>query len=382
MYTILDYGTMTGDRRRTDAYRDALRSRITPGAAVLDIGAGPGMLTLLACQAGARRVYAVEPNEVIQVAREAVAANGYGDRVEFIQDLSTNIELPEKVDVIVSDVHGVLPFYEGSIGSIIDARTRFLKPGGFLIPSRETVWIALVSAEAEYGRIVEPWENSYGLDGTPGRQRAVNTSKPWHGKLAEVVGQPNLIFDLDYSTIDKVNAKGQASWTVAEPVEAHGIAAWFDSETSPGYGFSNAPGCEDHWIYKQAFFPWEKACMLQPGDQVSVDFRAEPRGDGYTFSWNTVIVSLDAPNPIKARFQQSSLLSSPISGQWFTKANPSFVPSPSQEGEIDRAILDLLFTGGTLQEISRRLAEQFPQRFADPNKALARVAAMSVRYSA
>ena len=100
MYNIHDYGEMVADRGRTHAYAQALRAQLTPDSVVLDIGAGPGILTLLACQAGARRVYAVEPAAYIEVARESVVANGYADRVELIQAFSTAIDLPEKVDVI------------------------------------------------------------------------------------------------------------------------------------------------------------------------------------------------------------------------------------------------------------------------------------------
>ena len=87
MYSIHDYGDMIADRGRTDAYARALQARVTPESVVLDIGAASGILTLLACQAGARKVYAVEPDGIIQVAREVVAANGYADHVEFIQGL-------------------------------------------------------------------------------------------------------------------------------------------------------------------------------------------------------------------------------------------------------------------------------------------------------
>ena len=100
MYTLTDYGQMIRDGARTGAYARALETRVTPSAVVLDIGAGAGILSLLACRAGARKVYAVEPDDVIQVAREAAAANGYADRIEFIQAASTGIELPERVDEI------------------------------------------------------------------------------------------------------------------------------------------------------------------------------------------------------------------------------------------------------------------------------------------
>ena len=142
---------------------------------VLDIGAGPGILTLLACQAGARRVYAVEPDSIIEVARDSVARNGYTDRVELIQAFSTAIDLPEKVDAIVADLHGALPFLSGSLTSMIDARDRFLKPGGFLVPMREASSVAVVNLPDAYRRIVDPWGNSFGLDLPAGRRRSLCT---------------------------------------------------------------------------------------------------------------------------------------------------------------------------------------------------------------
>lgn len=134
MYNIVAYGSMIADRSRTVAYAAALRAAVTANSTVLDIGAGPGIFTLVACQAGARKVYAVEPDGSIEVAREAVAANGFADRVEFIQALSTEITLPEKVDVIVADLHGALPLFGSCVASLQDARNRFLSSGRYNHP--------------------------------------------------------------------------------------------------------------------------------------------------------------------------------------------------------------------------------------------------------
>ena len=64
------------------------------------------------------------------MAREIAAANGFADRIDFFQELSTEVELPERADVIVSDLRGVLPAYQHHIGAIADARERLLAPGG------------------------------------------------------------------------------------------------------------------------------------------------------------------------------------------------------------------------------------------------------------
>ena len=95
MYSISDYGAMISDGVRMDAFVRALRGAVKPGAIVIDIGTGTGIFALLACRFGARRVYAIEPEDAIEVAREIAAANGCADRIEFIQAMSTRVTLPE-----------------------------------------------------------------------------------------------------------------------------------------------------------------------------------------------------------------------------------------------------------------------------------------------
>src|SRR6266404_8533622 len=133
MYTISEYGNMYIHKARMNAFAEALRRAVTPNCVVLDIGAGTGIFALLACRYGARRVYAIEPANAINLAREMASANGCSDRVTFIQGLSTNVVLPERADVIISDLVGVLPLYGRHIPSITDARNRFMAPGGALI---------------------------------------------------------------------------------------------------------------------------------------------------------------------------------------------------------------------------------------------------------
>jgi type I protein arginine methyltransferase len=132
MHSIHGYGSMILDRGRTAAYAAALRARIRPGSVVMDIGTGTGIMAFLACQFGARKVYAIEPDGVIQLAREAAAANGFANRIEFIPKLSTELELAEQVDGIVADLRGVVPPFQQGLSSMVDARNRFLPCPGWL----------------------------------------------------------------------------------------------------------------------------------------------------------------------------------------------------------------------------------------------------------
>src|SRR5438445_4231285 len=126
MYSLRDFGAMIADAGRFGAYAEAIARAVHPGDTVAEIGCGPGVFSLLACQAGARRVFAIESEDSIQFARQLAAANGFADRIEFYQSESRKTELPERMNVIVSDIRGVLPLYDHAITSMEDARERML----------------------------------------------------------------------------------------------------------------------------------------------------------------------------------------------------------------------------------------------------------------
>ena len=109
------------DEARISAFRRAIEEIVNPGEVVLDLGSGTGILGLLACRAGAGRVYAIEESGMIGLAREVCQANGFQDRVVFIKGLSTRVELPEKVDVVVADQIGRLGFEAGVFEYFRDA---------------------------------------------------------------------------------------------------------------------------------------------------------------------------------------------------------------------------------------------------------------------
>ena len=102
-YDLSIHKLMLRDQVRCEAFRKALAETITPGCAVLDIGAGTGILSLFAAQAGARVVYAIERTDTAEIARRLVLENGLEDKIKIFQSDMESVEIPEKVDVIVSE---------------------------------------------------------------------------------------------------------------------------------------------------------------------------------------------------------------------------------------------------------------------------------------
>ena len=283
MYNLDQHSAFIANRVRMDAYRQALQGVVRPDTVVLDLGAGAGIFALLACQMGARRVYVVEPDDIIQVARDLAAANGYTDRMEFFQALSTQIDLPEQADIIVSDIRRPLPLFGLPIRAIIDARRRFLAPGGILIPRSDTLWAAVLAAPHLYRRHLGVWGGrKFGLNWAAARELAINRWRLCHVGPDHLPVSPQCWGRVDYTTVASPNLTGEITWKMDRPGTAHGLLLWFDGELAPGVGFSNAPGAPK-LVYGQTFLPWPQPVALSRGDLLTVSHHW-PRGDSASTS--------------------------------------------------------------------------------------------------
>jgi protein arginine N-methyltransferase 1 len=379
-YSLHDYGKMIRDRDRTDAYALALERLVRPGSLVLDIGAGSGILTLFAARGGARRVFAVEPADVIELARAFAAANGVADSVEFIQAVSTRIDLPEPVDVIVSDIRGVLPLHRAHIPSIIDARRRHLAEAGTLIPVRDTLWVAPVELASVYEDRVSSWDASpYGLELSAARAFAANAWRRVVVPASELLGDPESLAILDYRSISSPDVKASAEVEAKRSGRLHGILIWFDSELAKGVGFSNAPG-EPEKVYGQAFFPLLEPVDLTPGDVISFDFSASLFSDEYVFRWDTRVTESSNPSRVKASFTQSTLFGSPIAPETLARRGDRFAPTRTEEGEAGRFVLERADGRRTLGDLSQEVKISFPHLFRSAGEALSFVTEVTQKY--
>ena len=308
MYSLHFYGQMLADQPRMDGYIQALRHVVKPDSVVLDLGCGPGVFALLACKFGARRVYAVEPDNVIGVAREAAVANGCADRIEFFESLSTEITLPEPATVIISDLRGVLPWFEQHIPSIIDARTRLLASGGVLIPKRDILWAAVVEAPEQYEDLIGPW-HKFDLDLSAGTRLITNTFRKSYLKPEQLLAEPVNWTTIDYYQVQNADVRADISWCAARNGTAHGVAVWFDSELADDISFSNHPA-NPKMIYGVGLFPFSQPVELTAGERIQLRLAANLVQDGYVWRWDT---DFFAGARVKASFKQSTFYGVPLS---------------------------------------------------------------------
>ena len=166
---------MLSDHARTLSYRDVLQ-RHTPRKVVAEIGCGSGVLSCFAARAGARHVFAIEETTMIEVAREIAERNGLAKQITFIAGNSLNVDLPKRVDVVFSELIGSDPLGEAMLPVLADARERFLRPAGVMIPRALSIWTVGIESpsigHAEYlleqkRRAAEELGDGYGVDLAP-----------------------------------------------------------------------------------------------------------------------------------------------------------------------------------------------------------------------
>ncbi|XP_078676497.1 protein arginine N-methyltransferase 6-like isoform X2 [Branchiostoma floridae x Branchiostoma belcheri] len=154
------HADMLADAVRTNAYRLAILRcwEQIRGKAVVDVGAGTGILSLFCVQAGARKVYAIEASALAEETRKVVRANGMEGRIEVLYGRAEEVELPEKVDVIVSEWMGYSLLYESMLPSVIHVRDKWLKKGGLMLPSEASLYLAPI-ADADTQDRLQFWED-------------------------------------------------------------------------------------------------------------------------------------------------------------------------------------------------------------------------------
>lgn len=378
-YTISNYGSMVRDENRTSPFARALRAAVTPDTVVLDIGTGTGFFALLACQYGARRVFAVEPDCAIEVGRRAAVVNGYADRIQWFRAASLDIELPERANLLISDLRGVMPLLGAHIASIADARHRLLTPDAVVLPRRDVLRMAPIECEREYLLITEPWErNAYGIDMGTGRDYVANSF--WRAKIKaeDQLAPAGTLCEIDYYNVTSPNVRGQAQWTAQRAGTMHGFCMWFDLDIGDGNGFSNAPGGPE-LVYGHAFVPLFRAIEVSAGDRIEVALQANLVGGDYLYRWQTRITSADGV--LKGEFRQSSFDSRPLDPAALRVVAEDHVPRLSQDAHFDLEILQSMQQGLSLGTIAQQLADEHPDKFISRAVALDRVAALSKKYS-
>ena len=138
------------DSKRTRAFRKAIRNSLKKNDVVVELGAGTGILSMFAVDAGASKVYAVELDQAnIHTLEKVFQENGYSEKIKIIQGDATTVELPEKVDYVICEMIATGLIEELQVPAMNNI-LRFLKPDGQTLLSEYHILAELVFSKATF----------------------------------------------------------------------------------------------------------------------------------------------------------------------------------------------------------------------------------------
>lgn len=362
------------DVARLAAYRAALQQVIRPGDVVLDLGSGTGVLGVLACEAGAGRVYAVDTTSMVAVTRAVAAANDLSDRITVLRAHSLRVELPERVDVVVADQLGPLGVEAGMLEAYADARRRHLKPGGILVPRRLDLVAAPVSSDDLWDEI-SFWDRPIdGIDVTALRSIARNVRYYGTSSADDLLGAPVVVGSVDPGDPAVANVRGVAELPIARAGTLHGIACWFSAELAEGISISNSPADPDRLQRKHAVLPVTDPIAVEAGDTVELELEvAWPE----QARWQVAVRT--AGGEVRARSRHSTAEGTPLAREDLARTRPDHVPSLSPKGRARADALTLIDGEHTVADIEAQVWERHQDAFPSSSAAAAFVTELVAR---
>lgn len=225
---------MLGDRSRNDAYQRAIEKAVDGDGIVLDMGAGSGLLAMMAARAGAEHVIACEMvAPLAEAAERIVAANGYADRVTIVAKKSTQLEvgreLPAPASLMITEIFDYRLIGEGVLPTLRHANANLLAPDARIVPAAATVWGVVV--ECPKLRAIHPLGEVSGFDlsefdalGDPLAQQAFDMEREPHQALTA----PFEVMHLDFRRPPAGQVMGAMSLASIADGTGHAVAFWFD----------------------------------------------------------------------------------------------------------------------------------------------------------
>lgn len=271
---------MLADGVRMETYQRAIEAQITPGARVLDLGTGTGILALWAARAGAQ-VTAVEPHDVIAVAERVAADNGLAERIRFLQADARELSLDAPVDLLITECMGNF-FVTDEMQPVLRAARRFLKPGARTIPHEISLHVAAATLPLwrELSFFDEPIG---GFDFRAARGFAEQSSYVLRTEPEFLISAPQELTRfplLDAPDVFELPLRLE----ITRGAPLHALIGWFEADLGAGVVLSTAPGVLTHW--GQMAFPLPET-PARAGDVIAgrLDLILGPDGSS-RFRWS------------------------------------------------------------------------------------------------
>ncbi|HSB97806.1 MAG TPA: methyltransferase domain-containing protein [Spongiibacteraceae bacterium] len=246
------------DEARMQGFRAALDYAVQPGAKVLELGGGTGILSFFAARRAAK-VWCVERNPVlVETARRMLSVNSGGEKVTVVCADAFNYLPPEPVDVVICEMLHVGLLREKQIEMIHSFKRRYLEKFGGPLP----VFVPEACIQA-----VQPVQQNFVYEGcfitAPVFQNPVVTSNRTIG-LADPVLYQSFTYDSNLTL--------QCSWrgTIAATQSGSLNALRFVTKNILAIRLDTRSTIDWHNAY--LVLPLPQSQQVEAGDLIEIDF--------------------------------------------------------------------------------------------------------------
>jgi len=276
------------------------QASLTPPITALDIGAGSGLLSMMAVRAGVDEAYAVEVSaHMCDVAEETTIMNGYLGKILVLdRDVrrmdtvqkpdGTAPELQQRADLAVFEIFDSGLIGEGVLHCLTAAKAKLLNTDAVLVPSWATVYaqpIEMRVATAAGFDISQAnrwrWRSDYeGIE-------LARRKNEW-----KALGNPQKVFSFDFYDVETSMKPEETvlNFEISENGVVNAIAMWFDLHLDEESSLSTSPYAEKGPTWQQAV-QWMPEVRVKPGEQLAVIARHDTFSISYEISEKEILQS-------------------------------------------------------------------------------------------
>jgi SAM-dependent methyltransferase len=357
---LREHGSYVADAIKVDAYRQALNSVIEPGDVVIDLGCGSGLLGMLALEAGAGKVIAVDDGPILELARETFERNGFADRVECHRTHSSDLTLSTPADVLVCDQIGGFAHEVSLTHAVKDLLDRgVLKPDGKILPCSFDLFVAPVCVPADDDPMGLWKASSSGFDLEPFQRSAANTPFRLHAEADWLLGHGVKAAELE--AFDE----GNIEFDVVSQIHTSGVVtgilgfmrAYLDHRG--GVALTNDPTDAEHVRRWHLYHPVEPHLAVKVGDEITMKLVINQRGR--LTNWQAKVgTEVRSASQFFGDFLDPLVMFDPSGIQ---------VPPLTRRGQCQRAVLDAVDSGSSFDQIAELVTSEFRDLFSTPDLA-------------
>ncbi|HNZ37592.1 MAG TPA: class I SAM-dependent methyltransferase [Candidatus Marinimicrobia bacterium] len=351
---------LLSDRIRIENFRQAIESTVNHNSIVVEIGSALGTYSFFAAKAGAKAVYAIEMNDIFYVGRELAERNNLTDRIKFIHGRSTEIDLPEKADLIIIEDFGPFFYYHNLLEVIRDARERFLKADGRFLPARITLYIAPFESQAwrdELDLFAAVNDQLFGFDWSYTTEIAFNQTYYADSHPKKLLSIPLNVKTIDLKNENNFTFQKQFEINIKENGQIHGLIGWWDCWFTDQQFFSNSPQSGNN-SWGQLIFPFRYPINVKSGESVKISLmvlESSPSGL-IDYKWKITHHSgSQEQDTFSGRF---------FDLQQFNQMRRDVIPSLNEKRLIQTFILNQIDGKRSWDEIAEIVMKMFPEKFA------------------